>query len=254
MAAAALDADLLTARTGRPVTVLERCDSTNRLGRQAALQWMSAARWGAPLPVFVAEHQTAGRGRLDRRWTSQPGQNLLFSVLLAPELPLDRAARAVLCWAAAMADVLDVHLKWPNDLVDSADRKLGGILAEHEPGGRPDRVGVLVLGVGINVHQRDFPGLPQATSLAHLHDPPPDRQDLLVKLIRAIDAVDPAREEALELWRRRSRTLGRRVRVAGRQGLATGLREDGALLVDGEAVLAGDVALLDQGAASSTAG
>lgn len=240
-----LDARDLQARTGRPTTVLDLCDSTNRLGRQAALGWMSAGQWGAALPLFVAEHQTAGRGRLDRRWESAPGQSLLFTLLLAPDLPLDRAPRAVLCWAAAMAEVLDVGLKWPNDLVDDQDRKLGGILAEHEPGPRPERVGILILGVGINVSQPGFPDLPQATSLALLRGEAPDRQDLLARLVQAIDAVDLHAPDALDRWRARSRTLGRRVRVAGREGVATGLRDDGALLVDGQPVLAGDVAFVE---------
>ncbi|MCB9779416.1 MAG: biotin--[acetyl-CoA-carboxylase] ligase [Alphaproteobacteria bacterium] len=228
---------------GRPVLALDRVDSTNRIGRQLARAWLDAGGLG-PLPVVVADHQTAGRGRQGRSWQAEPGQNLLFTVLLAPDLPLARAPRAVLEWAAAMAEALDLGLKWPNDLVDDHDRKVAGVLAEHEPGARGDRVGVIVLGVGLNVRQRDFPGLPGATSLALLGRPELDRDALLHALVRAVDGVAVGTDGALDRWRTRSRTLGRRVRVAGREGLATGLRDDGALLVDGAPVLAGDVELV----------
>jgi len=239
-----LNADALQLATGRPVRILDRCDSTNRLGREEARALLAAGPLPAALPVFVAEHQTAGRGRLGRRWEAEPGANLLFSVLLAPQLPLSRAPRAVLCWAAALARTLDLWLKWPNDLVDAQDRKVAGLLTEHEAGPRADRVGCLVLGIGLNVNQVDFAGLPQATSLSRIRGGEQDRQALLLACLRALDGARPEAPEALDGWRSRSRTLGRRVRVAGRQGLATGLREDGALLVDGEAVLAGDVELL----------
>lgn len=241
---AALDGAALTAATGRPVQVLATCDSTNRLARQVAADLLSRGPLPTALPVIVAEAQTEGRGRLGRSWQAEPGANLLFSVLLAPDLPLQRAGRAVLCWAAALAERTGAWLKWPNDLVDVGDRKLAGLLAEHEAGADPTRVGCLVLGVGLNVNQRDFPGLPGATSLARLRGAALDRQALLIDLLRAIDAVDPTSAGALDAWRRRSRTLGRRVRVAGREGLATGLRDDGALLVDGQPVLAGDVELV----------
>lgn len=245
-----LDPRGLTLATGRPVEVLSSCDSTNRIGREVARDLLAAGPLPGTLPVIVAEAQTAGRGRLGRAWQAEPGANLLFSVLLAPDLPVEQAPRAVLCWAAALAEVTGTWLKWPNDLVDLQDRKLCGVLAEHEAGPRPGRVGCLVLGIGLNVNQVDFPGLPQATSLRALAGAPWDRQPLLVRLLRALDAVDPAAPGALDAWRRRSRTLGRRVRVAGVEGLATGLREDGALLVDGRPILAGDVELVAGGGVS----
>lgn len=239
-----LDARALSLSTGRPVDVLACCDSTNRLGRDVARDLLRAGPLPARLPVIVAEEQTAGRGRLGRLWSSAPSMNLLFSVLLAPTIPIPQAPRAVLAWAAALAQTMDCWLKWPNDLVDQRDRKLAGVLAEHEPGPVAGQVGCIVLGVGLNVNQREFPGLPGATSLALLRGWGVERQALLVSLIRALDAVDPAAADALDGWRARSRTLGRQVAVAGHRGRATGLREDGALLVDGRPVLAGDVELL----------
>jgi BirA family biotin operon repressor/biotin-[acetyl-CoA-carboxylase] ligase len=230
-----VDRDTLLALFGyaRPIRVLETCDSTNRVAREQAETGL----------LVVAESQTAGRGRRGRSWQAEAGKNLLFSVILSPDVAPPRAARCVLLWAAAMAQELDVRVKWPNDLVDGSDRKLGGILAELEltPDGR--RVQHIVLGVGINVNQTTFGDLPQATSLARVRGrSEEDRAALLVSLIQAVEAVDV--HANLDLWRGRSATLGRHVRVGDVQGVATAVREDGALVVGGRPILAGDVELL----------
>lgn len=221
-------------RCGRPVHYHAEIASTNaearRLGRE-----------GARGALVVADHQTDGRGRRGRSWESPPGQNLMFSLLLHPPIPPQHAPRCVLLWAAAMAEVLDVHLKWPNDLVSADGRKLGGVLAELEAVG--DEVHFVVLGVGININQADFdPALPQAVSLRQLTGAAHDRASLLARIVAAIEAVDVTAD--LGAWRRRARTLGRRVRVAGVEGTAEDIREDGALIVSGKPVLAGDVELV----------
>ena len=145
-------------------------------------------------------------------------------------------------WAAAIAEVLDVQVKWPNDLVTAAGAKLGGILSELNAEG--DEVRSVVLGVGINVNQQVFPGLPDATSLSVLRGAPIDRAALLGELVNAIEAVDTTTAPSLALWRARSHTLGRRVRVGAITGIASAVREDGALIVDGQPILAGDVELI----------
>jgi len=210
------------------------CDSTNHLARQVLALHPDARI------LVAADHQTAGRGRLGRIWQSEPGQNLLFSVVLRPPVPAVQAARCVLVWAAALARELDAWLKWPNDLVDEQDRKLGGLLAVLD-GTAPVRV---VLGVGVNVNQVTFAGLPGATSLAARDGLPHDRQALLVRLVQALESADVVAPAALDAWRERNRTLGRRVRVGATEGNAQALREDGALMIDGAPVLAGDVELI----------
>jgi BirA family biotin operon repressor/biotin-[acetyl-CoA-carboxylase] ligase len=185
--------------------------------------------------VVVADHQTAGRGRLGRTWLSEPGENLLVSLVLqAPEDPA-RAPRLCLLWAAAIAEAVGVRVKWPNDLVDGEGRKLGGLLAELDDGR-------IVLGIGLNVNQLAFPGVERATSLRELRGAPVDRLALLAEVLRAVRSVDYS--EDLSRWCARTITLGRRVTVGGRTGLAEGVREDGALIVDGAPVLTGDVELL----------
>jgi len=229
----------LALRAGRPVEHHAETASTNTRARALA----AGLPAGAPLPLVVADHQTAGRGRLGRSWSAAPGAGLLFSLVLRPPVPPAEAPRCVLIWAAAMAEVLGLLLKWPNDLVDPAGRKVGGMLAELDGVGA-DRVPSVILGVGINVEPPEDPALTQAGSLRGLGRAPADRAALLGALVRAVDRVDPRDPAGLDRWRARAHTLGQRVRVAGREGVATGLRDDGALLVDGAPVLAGDVELV----------
>jgi biotin-(acetyl-CoA carboxylase) ligase len=101
---------------------------------------------------------------------------------------------------------------------------------------------VIILGVGINLYQQQFNGLPNATSLARLGRPPADRALLLGTLVQAIERVQL--NDTLDRWRARAHTLGRHVRVEGVEGIAESIREDGALIVGGIPVLAGDVELI----------
>jgi BirA family biotin operon repressor/biotin-[acetyl-CoA-carboxylase] ligase len=121
----------------------EELDSTNRY-------LLDQARAGAPEGlVAVADHQTAGRGRLGRRWEAPAGAGLLVSVLLRPSLPIEElhlctvavalAARSACTEAAGV----EPGLKWPNDLI-VGERKVAGILAEA-------REGAVVVGIGVNV-------------------------------------------------------------------------------------------------------
>src|SRR5215469_2657324 len=104
--------------------------------------------------VAVAEHQTAGRGRLDRRWESPPGTNLLASVLLRPGCEADDVHLCTGVVALAAADAcaeaagVEPVLKWPNDLL-VGEAKLAGVLAEAEFDGT--RLSAVVVGIGLNV-------------------------------------------------------------------------------------------------------
>lgn len=123
-------------------------DSTNRYLLE------EARRGAAEGLVVVADHQSAGRGRLGRRWEAPRAANLLVSVLLRPQLPIDarHLASAVVALAAADACValggVTVDVKWPNDLLVGG-RKLAGVLAEADVGAG-DR-SPIVVGIGINV-------------------------------------------------------------------------------------------------------
>jgi BirA family biotin operon repressor/biotin-[acetyl-CoA-carboxylase] ligase len=181
LSAAALSAALTgPGRLWRDVAVRAETGSTNS-------DLLAAARDGAPEgTVLAAEVQTAGRGRLDRRWTCPPRAALSFSVLLRPDgvpavargwIPL-LAGVAVAAGLRAQAG-LDARLKWPNDvLVGGA--KIAGILAEQAGD-------AIVLGIGINVTtRRDELPVPHATSVV-LAGAAPDREQLLVAVLGELE-------------------------------------------------------------------
>lgn len=200
---------------------------------------LALARAGASEGVvLVADHQTAGRGRRDRRWEDAPGGSLLVSVLTRPsQLGLARGhvhlvpmATGVAAAEAARARTgADVRLKWPNDLVvedGRGTRKVSGLLAESVVAG--GALEALVVGIGINVNWpgagRGGAGVPDelaatATALNRLAGGPVDRVALLEGLLRGLDRiyaglVTPAGRAGLRhRYRELSATVGRRVRV-----------------------------------------
>lgn len=139
--------------------VLESVDSTNSACRRLALE-------GAPDgTVVLADCQTAGRGRRGRSFQSPAGKGLFFSILWRPDcaperlLPLTALSAVAACQAIRRVTGAEVQIKWPNDLVLSG-RKLAGILTEMALEGESGHVSHVVVGIGINVHQRpeDFGG------------------------------------------------------------------------------------------------
>lgn len=221
------------------------------------------ARDGAGEQVLVADHQTAGRGRLDRRWESPPGAGLLVSVLVRPAVDLDHLALVTL--VAGMAGVGAAHdvgagevtLSWPNDVVVAAGehyRKVAGVLSEAVVAGDEPAV---VVGMGCNVDLPSGFSVPRGNdpvSLRELLGSAPDRVDLLVAYLRRL-AVGVARFEAdgpgavLTAARRQMWTLGRDVSVTDRgeriSGRAIDLDDVGRLILETaggrRVVAAGDV-------------
>ena len=232
----------------RRVDVVARTGSTNGdlLARAA-----EGAEEGL---VLVAEEQDAGRGRLDRRWSSPARAGLWFSVLLRPEVP-----QARLSWLSLLAGLatvravqrhggVEARVKWPNDVV-VGDRKLAGILAERA-------AGAVVLGIGLNVSTRteELP-VPTATSLIIEGAANTDRDPILRAVLRELagwyrrwaDAEGDADASGVrDTYRDVSATIGREVRVdlpGGREltGLATDVDELGRIIVGGEPIGAGDI-------------
>jgi len=242
----------------REVRILAETGSTN-------VEAAAAARTGAPEGlVVVAEHQTAGRGRLDRAWTVPPRAGLTFTVLLRPAgVPpsqwswITLAAGVALVEALARDAGIETRLKWPNDVQAADGRKLAGILAE-----RVDSPGdsAVVLGIGLNVTLRaDELPVPEATSLLLAGATTVDRGTVLLALLRSVEGWydrwrraggDPEASGLRAAYAQRCATLGRDVRVElpGGQslvGVARDVDADGSLVVastDGDVtVAAGDV-------------
>ena len=248
----------------------ESLDSTNRY-------LLDEARAGAAHGVVaVADHQSAGRGRLGRRWEAPAGSNLLMSVLLRPRLPAGQRhlASAVVTLAAADAVAelgLGLGVKWPNDLLAPDGRKLAGVLAEADLGPGPaapgERAGgeppaPIVVGIGINanwpVTDRDLPAelVGSATSLRQQLERPVDRARLLESLLRSLGPrvadldAPPGRKRQADDLRAACTTIGTTVRVdladgASFEGVATDVTPEGHLVVAtgdrSRTVVAGDV-------------
>lgn len=224
---------------GRPLAYRAVTGSTND-------DAMAAARTGAPHgSTFVADEQTSGRGRRGRRWRATPGDNLMFSVLLRPDLPLERLTALTLAVGLAVRNAVAprvtsrVLVKWPNDvLVDQ--KKLAGVLVESQLSG--GALSAVVVGVGLNVAMRELPDeiRNSATSLALCGARDLDRETLLVDLLAALaDRVQRYEREGLdpmlEELSRHDALRGARVLVDGSAGTARGIDRDGALVVEDEA-------------------
>jgi BirA family transcriptional regulator, biotin operon repressor / biotin---[acetyl-CoA-carboxylase] ligase len=208
---------------------------------------LEAARGGAPHgTVYFADEQLAGRGRGDHAWHSVAGQGLYVSILLRPAIPAARLPLLPLAAGLAAANAihettgLTVDLRWPNDLL-IGPRKVGGMLVESKI--ESGVVAYAVVGIGINVHQRDFPAdlATPATSLDLEAGKTLSRQALLIELLKSIEQeslglLDPAAIETVPRRVQQASTwvAGRRVHVHGPQactGVTAGLDENGFLLI-----------------------
>jgi len=253
-------------------------DSTNRY-------LLDEARAGAPEGVVaVADHQTAGRGRLGRSWEAPAGANLLMSVLLRPDLAPDQRYLATTAVALAAVDSigasgagvagpgagrLRIGIKWPNDLVASDGRKLAGVLAEADlAAATPGVPAPVVVGIGINVNWPAEDGdLPPelrgaAASLRQLAGAEVDREALLAALLAALGprvaalATGEGRSRLADDLRSGCTTIGTTVRVDLPDGSFTGtalsVTDEGHLVVDAagkqRTVVAGDVVHVRPGA------
>ncbi len=242
-----LDNDRLrTAMAEMPDLVAEvvtETASTNALLTQRAI---AGAAEGL---AIVAEHQTAGRGRLDRQWSAPAGSGLTFSLLLRPTVSADRWSWLPLLVGYAVDDVLKgagyrSSLKWPNDVLIEG-RKVAGILVERidTPQGP-----AAVVGVGLNTHlaSEELP-VDTATALSlesSSSGATPDRTDLLVDLLVALlrsyshweAGGESAAQQLAADYARACVTVGQHVRVdlpdgSVLTGLGVGIDSEGALIV-----------------------
>jgi BirA family transcriptional regulator, biotin operon repressor / biotin---[acetyl-CoA-carboxylase] ligase len=228
---------LAPVRLASEVLVFQEVGSTNDVAAQKGKE-------GAPEGVVVfAETQTAGRGRLGRRWLSDPGLGLWFSTLLRPPLPPEAWMRLT-TWAAAgaaqgieTAAGIEARIKWPNDILVHG-RKVTGILIETHRSGEG---GFAVAGFGVNVNQTTFPAeiASRTISLRQACGHSLDRHEVAVAILKALDAFY-AKLEAnfaliLDEARRRSALIGREIELeyAGEQtsGVVVDLDTDGGLIL-----------------------
>ena len=228
-------------RIGYRIVRLEEVHSTNTLILEDEALLNDAGL------VVLARHQTAGRGRIGRRWASLPGAQLQFSVVAHPAgAPEDLAVVSLvagLSTAEAIERTLSPRplLKWPND-VQVNGRKVCGILTESKPGARGQPR--LVIGIGINCAGRDtdFPSELRdlLTTLEQASGQPVDAEALLQSVLSRLEEnlsslASGRRPALLQAWRERSAPWERPVRFTfgkeARLGRTAGIDDQGRLLI-----------------------
>ena len=231
---------------GASTLLIERTESTQEEAKRLAAKGLP------PGSLVAADAQSAGRGRFpERRWESETGKNLLFTIYLdasaaaLPGLPLRIGPRALrgrlgLCQPLGGPLSLPPRIKWPNDLL-IGDRKAAGILCEASPAG-------VFAGIGLNCNQSSFPpGLEaRTTSLANELGREVSRWALLELFLEFLQRalLDPYWREGVDkrLWRRGEELSflpGTAGRESGREcgaivGILEGIDESGSILMRGE--------------------
>jgi BirA family biotin operon repressor/biotin-[acetyl-CoA-carboxylase] ligase len=194
--------------------------------------------------AVLAEAQTSGRGRADREWHSPHGAGILCSVVLRPRIEPRRLAVLPLIAGVAVAEAIEVeaglscHLKWPNDIwIDG--RKIAGVLTTARSG--PAGLDYVILGIGINVHNRAVDLPTGATSLLVATQRRFDRSTILVTLLDRLDEgyrafVGAGGGANLAGWRARAALVGEPVVVdtgpERRAGTMLGIADHGGQLLE----------------------
>lgn len=206
-------------------------DSTQDVAREAA-------RHGTPgQSIFVADFQSAGRGRQGRTWTAEPGTALLMSLLFRERGAQPRPWRYTSLASLALVETIQplvatgaAAIKWPNDVMLDG-RKVAGVLAETSFNGDDLQA---IVGVGLNV--ATAPPLPGATALVEHADSPIDRGELLLRFVERLEHwLHRAFEDVHATWQGHLWARGQRLRLVDlgetNDVVVLGVREDGALLV-----------------------
>ncbi|HEV8538295.1 MAG TPA: biotin--[acetyl-CoA-carboxylase] ligase [Bacteroidota bacterium] len=250
---------LSTKTFGKQIYCLDTVDSTNSYAKRLASQ---GAEEGT---VVSAEGQFAGRGRFNRTWISSPGKNLTFSLIIRPKLRPEMIGILSLYAAVALAQSVKAisttlpACKWPNDvLIDG--KKVCGILSEALF--VDQRVSAVIIGVGMNVNQVEFPSPLDlsATSLARTSGHEFDRGLVLARVLGRLEQLyafvrDGKLTEIVEQWQLCSTTVGQQITVEQQGGMLRGIAKridnDGSLVIvcDGteRKIFSGDVTMNEDG-------
>jgi BirA family biotin operon repressor/biotin-[acetyl-CoA-carboxylase] ligase len=232
---------LATRVLGREIDYYEDIGSTNEVARERA------AKGAGEGLLVVAEEQTGGKGRLGRQWYSPRSKGIIFTLLLYPPVNPSRASQITMLAAVSLASAIrsetgvGAGIKWPNDLLIGG-RKVCGILAELSA--EVDRIGHLVVGIGINANQDlgDFPEdvRDKATSLKLETGATVSRVRLLQVSLESFEHwyglwLERGFEPVLAAWKQMSISLNCPVRLhtldKSWDGWAEDVDSDGALLL-----------------------
>lgn len=230
---------MTTQSLGRDIRYFNEIDSTNEEAKRLARLSESEG------VTVIADKQTAGKGRLGRTWDSPSGTNIFMSILLRPQIKPDKASQVTLIAGLAMCEAvrevtnLDAQIKWPNDIVVNG-KKVSGILTEMSA--EIDGVNYIVVGIGVNVNNANFPGnLPYATSLRIEGEKEYQRRDIIKVFFEKFEPYymaykkNPTLEMILPSYKRYCITLADKVKIIDsiKEYIATPLdvTTDGSLLI-----------------------
>ncbi len=185
--------------------------------------------------VLLAEYQSKGRGRKEREWISSSGQNLTFSILLKGEFKDQKINLINLSAAIAVAQSienlyqLNVDLKWPNDVLVQK-KKIAGILLESVS--KANKISKLVVGIGINVNQPNFPGqfdIPPTSVRKEFHSLV-SREKLLSDVLNNFETLlelsKKSGKKILNDWRNRCKMIGEKIKIVDDEKVKVGIFED----------------------------
>lgn len=220
---------------GQPLIFHADTPSTNDVAMRLCQQ-------GAPHGlVVVTDHQSRGRGRRGRVWYStHPGENLLFSVILRLSTESELLGSLTLAMGLGLRDALapsldqELRIKWPNDVLVNG-RKLAGILVESQL--FPGQIPAFIVGVGLNVHTRELPESIRsvATSLNLLGARVTDREVILADILECLNNRTLAwrnfgPQSVVADLRECDALQGKRITVDGVPGRSAGIDDTGALM------------------------
>lgn len=235
---------LRTEWLGKKIVHLKETPSTQNIAHQLAQENTGHGT------VVIADEQTAGKGRMNRRWESTKNKGIWMSIVLKPTIPPYLAPQLTLLTATVLADVLNKHthikphIKWPNDLLIN-DKKVAGILTEMQA--EQDQIQYVIIGMGININQDDM-DLPDssygATSIKQETDQIWNIKDIVQLILeeledRYLTYITQGFSNVKSKWESYGYKIGEKIYVKTRkeqwQGIFLGIAEDGALLVKPEA-------------------
>lgn len=232
---------LKTKKIGKNIHHHESLQSTQILAKELAINGSEEGT------LVICDEQTAGRGRMARKWHSPKGSGIWMSLIIRPDIPLVKAPQLTLLTAVAVVQAieevtnLEVGIKWPNDLLING-KKLCGILTELLA--EENRIQAIIIGIGLNVNQKqaDFPEelLETATSLAIEAGNSFDRTTLLLEFCHQFEKLyeiylDKGFESIKLLWESYALSIGKEIIARTLKGVFTGkalgINEEGVLML-----------------------
>ncbi len=249
---------LKTKTFGKKIYTFQTIDSTNNCAK-------AVANVGGPEGIVViAEEQTAGKGRLGRRWLANPNENLTFSLVLRPSVHAEVIHQLPLYVGVALAEAIEkttgirAECKWPNDVLLNR-KKVAGILVEGAL--KENFVEYVVVGIGVNVNQTVFPPdlANKATSLRLECKREIDRIALFRDILTALEVMYQRGKQSgfgfvVSRWMERSSMLNKPIAVSQHgtviTGIVKGLSREGGLILQAngleQTLFAGDVTILGE--------